>query len=441
MTVVYFFIVTIALLAYLTRKESLYLLCVFGMMTRLFMLDTSIEDNLLISGSDLAIILFIVLLPIAYNRDRRVFSINGDPLTKWVYVFILFYWIELFFTVASGRDSFFNSIKVIRVSFVAFAFFTFKTISIDSFKKFLRIAFWITLIQGFLYLLQFAGIRILSGANDSQALSLGVASNTAINTPTLLAFYIVFLWKANFLKSKRGFVFLFFISLLFLSFVRGRIVAVLLGLAYLALTYSERSKRIPIILAFLLIIPIASRVIDAKSELSSGRGLEDIVYVFRSREDFTQVDKTNGTFSFRVAMLTERVVWLVDHPQYLLTGVGTMHEDSPQSLRMFHFSIGTQNEARTYGHTLIESGDITWVPITLRYGAVGLLVHIMMFVVIFNAARKRKDVLVVLAAYFIIVFAESFDGSFFERSDYLLQMILFFAMISRANYEDRPMLI
>lgn len=428
-------------ISYFNRKYVFFLLCVLGLMTKLFMLDSSASGELAIKGDDLSLALFIVLLPFAYSRNHNVFSIHHDPLSRWVYIFMALYWVELIITVAFGREGLFNSLKVIRVSFVMWSFFIFKTIPIEEYKFFLKVALWITLIQGVLYLLQFAGVRILAGGGDDE-LIFGMAGYTAINIPTLTVLFIFLLWKMDYLKENRLYLFVFLLGLVFLRFVRGSVVSVLIGLAYYAFIKSEKKRRIPVILAFLVIIPVASWVIDSKSEASNhSSGLEDIMHVIKNRDDFTMIDRTNGTFSYRIAMLTERVVWLFDHPEYVLTGVGTMHEDSPKTLQMFHFNIGTHNEERALGYTIIESGDITWVPIVLRYGFVGVIIHVMMFVVLFQVTRKRKDLLMMVAAYSICLFTGSFDGAFFEMPLRVYLLTLYFAIVSRANVYKKQMIM
>lgn len=428
-------------ISYYNRKYVIFLLSVLGLMTKLFMLDTSVSSGLNIKGDDLSLVLFIILLPFVYSRNKNVFSIHHDPLTRWVYIFMALYWVELLITVAFGREGLFNSLKVIRVSFVMWSFFVFKTIPIEDYKQFIKVALWITLIQSVLYLLQFAGIRILAGGGDKE-LFLGEARYTAINTPTLTTLFIFLLWKMDYLKKYRFYLFVFLLGLVFLRFVRGSVISVLIGIAYYAFVKSEKKRRIPVILAFLVIIPVASWVIDSKSEASSqSGGFEDIMNVIKNRSDFTMIDKANGTFSYRIAMLTERVVWLTEHPEYLVTGVGTMHEDSPKTLQMFNFSIGTHNEERALGYTIIESGDITWVPIVLRYGLVGVIIHVMMFVVLFQVTRKRKDLLIMIAAYSICLFAGSFDGAYFEMPLRVYLLALFFAIVSRANVYKKQMIM
>ena len=389
----------------------------------------------------MSLFLIVGLLPFAYLRDRSIFSIKKHPLSLWVYIYIALYWGELIISFILGIESFYNSLKVIRVSFIILAYFIIITIPIDVIKRFLKVALLITIIQGFLYLLQFVGINILASGGEYEY-EFGVAGSTPKNTPPLCALFIFLLWRFGYLKSKSYLLFSFFFFLLFLTFIRGRIISILIGLAYYAFINSERRRRIPIIIAFLIIIPIASRVIDMKSNYSnSGNGLEEIGYVLKQSGDFSQIDISNGTFSFRMAMLTERIVWLLDNPRYLLTGVGTMHEDSPKTLQMFDFRIGTRNEDRYYGHTIIESGDITWVPIVLRYGLLGVFVHIMLFLILFINTRNRKDTLVMLAAFTICLFVGTFDGAYFEIPLNVYILSFLYAVVSRSNYENRLLLI
>ena len=406
-------------------------------MTNFFMLDLSSEGDVIIRGSDLALVLFIILIPVVYLRDKSIFAINGDELTKWVYLFVLFYIVELIITIFSGRESLINGLKVIRVSFVGFGFFAFKCVPVEKFEQFIRVALLITLVQSVLFLLQFAGIHLIAGSSND---GIQFSYTDFSNIPTLTVFFIFFLLKMESYGKKRYILLIFLLLIALLSFVRGTIIAILFGLSYYLLVNSDLKRRIPLALTFLVLIPISYRVISIKSDLSSS-GLEDIAYVFSRRNDFTSIDKGRGSFSFRMAMLSERVVWLTEHSQFLLTGVGTMHEDSPQTLKMFPFSIGTNNEDRAYGYTLIESGDITWVPIVLRYGLLGVFLHLMMLVILFKASKRRTDILVMLSSLTVYLLIRSFDGALFERTELLFLLFLYYSMVSRATYENEVMIL
>lgn len=443
-TSIYFVLFLVAFFSYINKKYIPFLVCVFGMMSRLFLLDTF--PDVIIKGDDFALVLFVALSFVVYSRDKNVFSVNKDPLTRWIYLFIALYVLEMIATVIVGRESLANSLKVIRGPLVILGFFVFKSIPIDNYKKFLKIIVVISFVQGFLYYLQYLGITVLTGGGHAmeEGLKIGVADGGAINIPTFTFFILYFLLEAKYLKEKKVYYFIFFLSLVFATFIRAWIVSAIIGFVYYVLfiiksSKNGRSKRIILILALLFILlPLTMTIFKSKSEVrSSEEGAFSTIV--SSGGDFSNLD-THSTMTFRFAMLVERWYFLFDNPQYLLTGVGTMHEDSPLTLSMFNFILGSPNEDRFLGRCVIESGDITWVPITLRYGLIGVLIHIMMFFVLFKNTRKRNDVLVILSSYAICIFLQTFDGAYFDRSVNVYMLSLFYAIVSRSNYENKPLL-
>ena len=64
------FLVTVVL--YMRKQYLPFLFCYFGLMTKLFMLDTSEEIS--IKGEDLCIVANLLLLPVVWKRDRKMFA-------------------------------------------------------------------------------------------------------------------------------------------------------------------------------------------------------------------------------------------------------------------------------------------------------------------------------------------------------------------------------
>ena len=172
-----------------------------------------------------------------------------------------------------------------------------------------------------------------------------------------------------------------------------------------------------------------------KTDSSAGNSItEQFVEIVQDPANLADnYNSGSGTFTFRMAMLMERVFYLIENPKYLMTGVGTMHEESPSTLDQFDFLLGTINEDSYSGKGIIECSDITWVPIVLRYGLIGTVLHFMMFVVIIRKARNRKDVLFVLAPFYLGAFILSFDGSFFENPIQLFLLSLFLSLVSNTK--------
>ena len=440
MIVVYLFLCVIAIFSYFQKKYVVFLVCYLGLMTHLFMLDHSEIE--IIRGSDLCLFMVLFLLPFVYRNNKDIFKIRGDRLTKWIYVFMAFYWAEFFFTVISGTETFFNSLKVIRVSFFLWSFFIFRSIPLVNFGQFLMIALKITIIQSFLFFLQYAGINILAGNGLESEASQDLGFKMTLNTPLLTMFYVFYAFKAESLKGKRLVVAGLMIAMTLLTFVRGRIISLFIGIVYYIIAIAGKKQRRSLIIGLVCLLPLVAVVITQKSEGSGGESASSqITEVVSNVSDIGAINKNSGTFTFRFAMLAERIIYLVENPEYLLTGVGTMHEDSPRTIQQFDFVIGTINEDRALGRCLIESGDITWVPIVLRYGLIGVLIHLMILLIIIQESRKRKDLLVILSAFYIVVILGSFNGSFFENPTSLFLLALFYAIISRAKLENKKLVL
>ncbi|ADE81343.1 hypothetical protein SAMN02745192_0655 [Xylanibacter ruminicola] len=441
MLVLYIILVAIAFLSFCSRKYIVFLICYLGLMTKLFLLDTS--EVITFRGEDICVFLNFALLPIAIFRNNKILDWNNGRIWKWVYVYIAFILLEFVLTVITGADSFLYSLKVVRVPLMMVGYFLFVSIPLKDYEKFLRILFAITIIQTFLFFLQYLGINLLADAltNESNSDILGI--DVKMNIPTFAFFFIFYALKARSLQ-ERSKILLFTVMMLivFLTYARGWILSIILGLAYYIVKLGNKKRKLILLFSLILLIPISTIFIGKKTSEQGGVSTSgDLIGVFSNINNLSNVDEGNGTFSFRIAMLTERVLYLAENPRYLLTGVGTMHEDSPSTLSRFRFYIGTRNDERYYGRCLIESGDITWVPIVLRYGLIGVFIHAMLFVIMIGEAKKRKDVLFVLAPlYFSLVFF-SFDGAFFEMPVFFYQLILFLALMSRAIYENKELSI
>ena len=92
---------------------------------------------------------------------------------------------------------------------------------------------------------------------------------------------------------------------------------------------------------------------------------------------YTNYEAGSGTLVFRIGMLTERITYLLDNPQYLLFGVGDVYENS--SNNTYIFNIGTYNISAQYGKTMLSSVDIDWVEPTIKYGLVGVFLYILLY--------------------------------------------------------------
>lgn len=401
-------------------------------MTKIYMLDTS--EIILYRGEDFALVLFLLLTPIAYIRKNSIFSWKQDKIAKWIYIFIIYYVFEFIITVVSGAETIVNSIKVIRYPLFIYSFFIFRIIPLIVYKKFFRVAFYITLFQSILFLLQILGIRLIVGSEIAEASISEMGFFAAFNIPTFTMFFLFLSLYSGQKDKYRYITFLYLALIVLLTFSRGLIISLYIGIVYVLIRRVKRKKIVPFLLVAFPLFFVIAFFFNMKTKGSNvDSASTQVVQIVKNKNDLATIDYSSGTMVFRLAMLAERFNYLMDNPRYVLTGVGTMHEDSPHTASQFDFKIGTVNEGRDRGYCMIESGDITWVPIVLRYGLLGVALHLYMLCLIVREAKKHRDDLFVIAPLYISVAICSFDSSLFENVEKVYLMSLYFSMLSRAR--------
>lgn len=433
MAVVYIIIALITILFYLKKKYLSFLLFYIALMTELFMLDT-VGSSL--RGTDICLFIIFILLPISISR-RKTNKVKDKNINRVIKLFIAFIIFEFLLTVISGADTVGYALRVIRIPLMFLAYYVFSVISFDCYRRFFKIMFKITIVQGVLFLLQFVDINLLAGRFDNES----YAFNFALNIPTFIYFYILYSLDSHSLNKYKYFLLTFFLLILLLTFVRSIIVSVLLCMLIYIIMVRGLKRSMPIIISMFIVAPIAMHVMERKSSVS-GSSLsttEEIKLLFSGVDNIRLIAGSSGSGVFRMAMLIERVDYLISNPEYLLFGVGAIHEDSPNCYKRFDFALGTRNEGRYYGKCLIESGDITWVPITLRYGLVGIVMHLFLLILIARLSLKRKDLLRILFPLMIMYFIKSFNGPLFEKPWTCIELVLYLALLTRCITENREL--
>ncbi len=431
MTFIYITLTIISIYLYVSKRYLSFLLCYTALMTDLFMLNTLSSS---IRGSDLCLAITFTILPFALMR-RNKNRVTDRKINNIVRLFVFFIIFELLWTIIDQSETAGYAIKVIRVSILLLSYYPFSTIPLDTYKRYIKIMLYITLIQAVLFLLQFVGIKLLAGR-----FSEGDSAYTfALNIPTFIYFYLFYSLEAEYVKKYKYIILVSFIAILLLTFVRAIIISTMLCLIVYIVMQRGIKRSLFLIIAILVITPIAFRVMEKKTQTHdySHSTTEEIKLLFTGIDNIRNLGNSSGTSIFRIAMLIERFDYLIKNPEHLLFGVGTIHEDSPKCYNRFFFELGTKNEERHYGKCMIESGDITWVPITLRYGLIGIAIHMAVLILIAKMAYNRKDLLKILFPLILLYFIKSFDGPLFERPIAYLEISLYLSLFARCYTEKR----
>lgn len=433
MTVVYILLTFVTALLYINRRYLSFLLCYVALMTDLLMLDTA---GSAIRGADLCLFMNFVLLPVALFRGGKN-MMRAKKINRVVAIFLGFLVFEFLLTVVTGADTVSYALKVVRIPLMFVSYYIFRAIQLDIYKKFLKVMLYVTILQGVLFFLQYFGVNLLAGRYDDESFSFVFA----LNIPTFTYLYIFFCLDAQYVKKQKYLLVGFLLVILFMTYVRAFIISALLGVILYVVMVRGWQRSITLIMGIVMLLPIAFNIMERKSEASDSSlsTQEEIALLFSGIENVRQVGNEGGSSIFRMAMLIERVDYLIHNPEYLLFGVGAIHEDSPNCYNRFTFTLGTRNEDRYYGKCLIESGDITWVPITLRYGLVGIAVHLMIIILILKMAWKRKDLMRIFFPLLLIYFLKSFDGALFESPWPCVELSLYLAMFARCYMEQKEL--
>lgn len=452
MLAVYLLLALVAVWAYAKRQYVPFLLCYFAIVSQFFMLDGATTAQ---RCCDVCILINIAVMPFVQLQSGRVimqrersdgsivkrsyrlgYSLRNDTFAWYIVLYLLFYLLELFLTVMHHAETFSFAFKVVRVSMMLLGYFAFRAIPLKSYSRFFELGLYITLVQGVLFLLQFAGIHLLAGYDEEKVALEGFVF--ANNIPHLTYFYIFYVLKEEKFRKVRYFIFVFLFVLVLLTFVRAVLIALVVTLLFFFLRDGNRKVALTGTLIILVLSPFLLGVFQTKSNVRNTSTMEDISQVATDIENIDLYSFNSGTLTFRIAMLAERIQYLNDEPQYALMGVGAIHEDSPNCYNRFNFLLGTANEEKVGQRCQIDSGDIAWVPVVLRYGWLGTLLHLAMFFVIIILAWPAKGVQRIIVPIFFLYFINTFDSVFFEAGYPMFFVSLMMAWYFRSRREKEP---
>ena len=376
-------------------------------------------------------IIFIVIIEAL--KSKNFFTIKNDFLAKILVVLLLYIILELFITVLFTDESFSYALKVFRQFTFLTLYFIIRKLNVKDLQNALKFISILTLITSLVYLTQIVfKTQILQGQIDGIEGN-NVDSGTRYrNIPIFIDFFLII----SILTKKQNFTSLFklgiFLVVLVASLNRGPIIA--LGIVVFAYFLYEKKHiqfvKYSIISALVLLIswPIISDRFEGGNSKSDIEGALSI----RNFEDY-EVGSTEGTFTFRMALLLERIKYFEENPQKLLLGVGLLHEDSPNTESNFHFVIGADKFDVKGGRLKqqLDTTDLVWATMLLRLGLVGVVIFIILFIHLFIYFKQNRKLLLGASGFLLIAMylINSFATDILIRPSSFLIYYLVYAII------------
>ena len=180
---------------------------------------------------------------------------------------------------------------------------------------------------------------------------------------------------------------------------------------------------------------IINRFEDKIKERSTLEDIKTVINLDYKSATYDEYENVNGTFSFRVLLLMERVNYMLNNPHYTVFGIGTRHEDSPRTIRQFNFTLGSYRHSKdTIGQT--SSGDLAWLNPLMRFGFFGIALFLYLSWIIIRFLynnRKISDMTMSAFLFYLFLMLISF------KNDHLygnMQMFFIYLLIEYIRYSN-----
>lgn len=381
----------------------------------------------------------IVLLNDFYHGTLQQNMKTDKLLRLLVYGYVIFL-MHCLMTIILGLDSIRYATGVLRVDISALLlYFIARKLNKQEIYTCLKYICIITVIHCFFYLLQYLGINVFIEKNhldESSILRIGMPP--ALPLLFLLSLFVLKKWKLAAL----------YVIPIFTAAARGMLVALVTAFVLFYRKYLFKSKYIiPIVVGSAILYGVYNNYLADDAQRYDVSFTEEIIkgFDYKTLTDYSAYAgnghevfsfKENGTFAFRISMLVERLVYLLNNPQYLPFGIGMVAEESPHN--NYSFFLGTANEDTRNGYCMIVSNDIVWVSVVLRYGLFGIIFWILFIKQFFKTISLNKTSVWASVGYIYTIFFifNSFGSDGVVRSSWLLP---FFLLLSYCNQGKREL--
>lgn len=335
---------------------------------------------------------------ISYARQNKanLFKLNPENCIVWLYGFIA---IHFFFTVLLGIDTLKYSFIVFRQWGIIGVFLLFRKFTIKEIDDSLKYILVITFFWLFLYYLQFFGINLFIEERFITAFKR--------NTPFLCLFFAIYIFCYYDNKIK----WLLIAPLLWTCVTagsRGGLTGIIMSVV---IFYSLIKKSKKTLALGLIILLGHNYILDFFKSDTFSRN-EGISFIDELENGFSTDYKhfhgvmLDGTFAYRTLYLYERFDYLLDHPQNIPFGIGSIYETSPNN--NMHFFIQDSGK--------IETDDLFWATPLLRYGFIGISLYLIFFITYFRFFRYKnlddKTVQIGMVFFMMLLFTSMGTWSF-----------------------------
>ncbi len=384
--------------------------------------------------TDFAVVYLLVVAFLNVIKGNHTFFKPQIKIYKVVTIIGIYITLEFIRTLVLQEEFFSLALANYRTYIPLFSFWLVQELKGQEVKHLLKQIAVITVISTVLFDLQpLLDIKILQHAN--------IEETRYRNIPYLAYFFMLLATvRLDFNRGKTVALVLVFLIAVILTQHRAVMMAYVFCVGLHLLMTKKRGSFLQygmIGLVFFLFAgeAIMTRFEDDKSDRSTVEDIKAVVNLDYESAVNNEFENANGTFSFRVLLLMERVDYMLNHPRYTVFGIGTRHEDSPKTQEQFDFNLGTINH-RTELSGQISSGDLAWVNPLMRFGFFGIALFLYLsWTIIRFLYKKRKisDVSMTAFLFYLFLILISFKNDHLYRN---MQMFFVYLLIEYIRYSN-----
>lgn len=387
--------------------------------------------------TDFAVVYLLVVAFLNLTKGNHAFFKPQTKTYKVVTFIGLYITLEFIRTIILKEEIFSFALSNYRTYIPFFSFWLVQELKEWEIKRLLKQIASITIVSTVLFDLQpLLDIKILQHAS--------VSETRYRNIPYLAYFFMLLATiRLDFSRWKSVALVLMFLIAIVLTKHRAVMMAYIFCVGLHLLMTKKRGRFLQyglIGLVFSLFAgeAILSRFEDDKSDRSTVEDIKAVVNLDYETAVNDEFANENGTLSFRVLLLTERLDYMLNHPRNAVFGLGTRHEDSPKTHQQFDFLLGTNNQRGGIGQ--ISSGDLAWVNPLMRFGFLGIALLLYLSWVIstfFYRNRNISDMTMTAFLYYIFLLLTSFKNDHLYGNMQLFYVYLLIEYIRYSSYKLR----
>lgn len=342
---------------------------------------------------------------------HKTYKIPDVTFKKPYYCIIVFIILGCFFSNFHYNIPVHYVIQGARYFLLLLALPILSSIKQKDFDKIIKYLFYITVVTSIIYCIQIIIGRPILPYPYEPHFDKGTGLIRLYNYPPLLVFFFVYTFVRPdwFGKHVNYLRFLFFATLIC---TQGR-TAIFTGVftILLAVMYSRKSSKLfkTVLILAIMILPFLDMLTDRLEGKDTG---SDITAVLSgSAGDYQEGD--GGTFTYRIAWVLERSIYLSKRPlSEQIFGMGMMTESYPKIHAMYNFSLGLIDKNTGY---IVQSGtpDIAYGNLIFKLGFGGTIIYmifIVSLIMFFYSHRHDNDYFTISAASLTMLLVSSLSG-------------------------------